>query len=90
MNNTDQFIVFVNIMPVEGDKTDTIHGKIFGHATDGPDMCFQTQIGNFFLCWIVEVTIKIRVFPFFLTKFKFDVENRLTLALDPEQLLVNK
>jgi len=88
----DQPVVFLNIMPVEGDKSDAVHGKISDHTIDCPDMHALAPIGNpppiVFLRRNAIKAAKICIFPLLLTKFKFDMENPFALTLDMEQLLV--
>ena len=80
----DKFVVFLNIMPVEGDKPNSVHGKVFDCTIEFPDMHALAPIGNpspiVFLRRNAVTAAKICVFPLLLTKLKFDMENRFALT----------
>jgi hypothetical protein len=79
-------------MPVEGDKPNSVHGKIFNRTIDCPGMYALTPIGNpspiVFLRRNAITAVKVCIFPLLLTKLKFDMENPFALTLDTEQLMV--
>ena len=88
----DKPVVYFNIMPVEGDKSDSVHGKVSDRTIDFPDMHALAPIRNpspiVFLRRNAVKAAKICIFPLLLTKLKFDTENRFALTLDMEQLLM--